>query len=108
MSAVASSSVEFLVNGQPVRVDDPANHQTLLDCLRDRGLTGAKEGCAEGECGACAVAMVVAHGERSAYRPINSCLMLTRAAAGREFRTVEGLSAGGELCDAQRALADAG
>ena len=51
-------AISFLLNGREVRVGDVAPQVTLLDFIRARGLTGAKEGCAEGECGACAVAMV--------------------------------------------------
>src|SRR5882724_6444086 len=79
---------------------------TLLDFIRAQGLTGAKEGCAEGECGACAVALV--ESEPCAYRVVNSCLMFLPMAAGREIYTVESLAAEGELCDAQRAMAEAG
>ena len=83
---------------------------TLLDFIRARGLTGAKEGCAEGECGACAVALVEPDeaAGRSAYRVVNSCLMFLPMAAGREIYTVESLAADGELCDAQRAMAAGG
>ncbi len=81
---------------------------TLLDFIRTRGLTGAKEGCAEGECGACAVAMVEPDGGRSAYRVVNSCLMFLPMAAGREIYTVESLAAGEELSEAQRAMAAGG
>jgi xanthine dehydrogenase small subunit len=81
---------------------------TLLDFVRSRGLTGAKEGCAEGECGACAVAVVEADGEGSRYRVVNSCLMFLPMAAGREIYTVEALAIDGELSDAQSAMASAG
>jgi xanthine dehydrogenase small subunit len=118
----------FLVNGRTCAGVEPL-HVTLLDFLRARGLTAAKEGCAEGECGACAVLMVMPHGEGSAYRAINSCLMLLASAAGGEFYTAESLTTnpggrgprreqipGGRatrsgderLCDAQAALAAAG
>ena len=53
---MASPSCIFTLNGRPVAIEAAASHETLLDFLRARGLTGAKEGCAEGECGACAVA----------------------------------------------------
>ena len=100
--------IEFFLNGQPVQVDDPPTSQTLLDFVRSRGFTGAKEGCAEGECGACAVAVVVPDGRGSAYRPINSCLVPLPMAAGHEIVTVEALSTNGTLTDAQHAMAAAG
>jgi xanthine dehydrogenase small subunit len=109
MSDAATQALTHIVlNGRSLHLPVAANHVTLLDCLRERGLTGAKEGCAEGECGACAVAMVVGGGHGREYRPINSCLMPANASAGREFVTVEGLSANDELCEAQAALAAAG
>ena len=49
---------EFLLNGRRVSADGTGIYDTLLDYIRDRGLTGAKEGCAEGECGACTVVLV--------------------------------------------------
>ncbi len=102
--------IELVLNGQRVRIERPASHVTLLDFVRDRGLTGAKEGCAEGECGACAVALVEpdADSGQSAYRVVNSCLMLLPMTAGREVCTVESLARDGELADAQRVLAAAG
>ena len=85
---------------------------TLLDWLRDYGLTGAKEGCAEGECGACAVVVVApdpdAPSDRATFRVVNSCLMFLPMADGREIVTVEGLASGGELADVQRVMAAAG
>ncbi len=96
------------VNGEAITVADWNPQATLLEFLRARGLTGSKEGCAEGECGACAVAMVARDGSRSAYRVVNSCLMLLPMAADREIVTVEGLETGGALQDAQQAMAAAG
>src|SRR5262245_18404558 len=81
---------------------------TLLDFLRSQRLTGAKEGCAEGECGACAVVPVAPENGASAYRVVNSCLMFLPMAAGHEIYTVESLAASGELADAQREMAAAG
>ena len=108
MSAIASPRIQFLVNGQPVRLDAASTATTLLDFLRAQGLTGSKEGCAEGECGACAVALVVPDGTRSAYRVANSCLIPLPLAADHEVYTVEALAEHGELADAQRAMADGG
>jgi xanthine dehydrogenase small subunit len=98
----------FLLNGRQVRVAAPSPQTTLLDFLREEGLTGAKEGCAEGECGACAVVMVKADGERSAYRAVNSCLIFLPMAANQEIFTVESLAAHGELAEVQQAMAAAG
>ncbi|CAN5807142.1 FAD binding domain-containing protein [soil metagenome] len=100
--------MEFVLNGRRVGVDAPPAGTTLLDFVRARGLTGAKEGCAEGECGACTVAMLVNEGTGSAFQVVNSCLMLLPMAAGREIYTVEALAEGGELTGAQRAMAAAG
>jgi xanthine dehydrogenase small subunit len=102
------SFIGFSLNGQAVRVDEPAPQMTLLDFIRSRGLTGAKEGCAEGECGACAVMLVEPDGEKSAYRVVNSCLMFLPMAAGREIYTVEALADEGHLADAQRSIAAGG
>jgi len=100
--------IDFVLNGCPVRVDAPSTHVTLLDFVRARGLTGAKEGCAEGECGACAVLLVAPDGPGSAYRVANSCLLSLPQSAGQEIITVEGLAATGELTEAQQAMAAAG
>ncbi|QSQ27174.1 xanthine dehydrogenase molybdopterin binding subunit [Pyxidicoccus parkwayensis] len=83
---------EFLLNGTPVRVDDVSPNTTLLDFLRSRGATGTKQGCAEGDCGACTVAMVDrdAKGHRS-LRAFNACIALLPMVAGREIVTVEGV-----------------
>ena len=99
---------EFILNGETVGTEAAASHTTLLDFLRARGLTGAKEGCAEGECGACTVVMVADEAGRAAYRAVNSCLVLLPTIAGHEIYTVESLAASGALSDAQQAMAAAG
>ncbi|HJX84108.1 MAG TPA: FAD binding domain-containing protein, partial [Candidatus Angelobacter sp.] len=101
------ADVQFLLNGESVRIEGGL-HTTLLDFLRAHGLTGAKEGCAEGECGACAVVMVKQHGAGSAYCPVNSCLLLLPMAAGQEIYTVEALAQAGRLSDVQQAIVDHG
>jgi xanthine dehydrogenase small subunit len=103
-----SQSPEFLLNNRPVSVHDIDPQTTLLDYIRAQGLTGAKEGCAEGECGACTVVLVADRNGASEYRAVNSCLMLASMAAGHEIYTVEALAAGGKLADAQQAMAAAG
>jgi xanthine dehydrogenase molybdopterin binding subunit/xanthine dehydrogenase small subunit len=99
--------IDFQLNGQPVQAEgDPQT--TLLDFLRAKGLTGAKEGCAEGECGACTVVMVRQRGDNPAYVPVNSCLMLLAMAAGQEIYSVEALAAGGSLHPVQQAMVECG
>src|SRR5437763_14575766 len=87
------SAIEFRLNGEPVRVDSVSPNTTLLEWLRTSGLTGSKEGCAEGDCGACSVAIVDrdARGKRC-YRAINSCLVPLPLMAGREIISVEGVA----------------
>jgi xanthine dehydrogenase small subunit len=96
------------INGRKFSIEGCRPQTTLLDFIRDQGLTGAKEGCAEGECGACTVMMVAKHGTGSAYHAVNSCLMFLPGAVDREFHTVEALERDGELCEAQRAMAAGG
>ncbi|MEO5821520.1 MAG: FAD binding domain-containing protein [Vicinamibacteraceae bacterium] len=88
-------AVAFLLNGRPVNAGPAGSSVTLLQWLRARGLTGTKEGCAEGECGACAVAMrrTDALG-RTFYEPINSCLVPLAAVHDETVVTVEGVGAG--------------
>lgn len=88
------------VNGRPVDMVVDA-HRRLLDVLReDLGLTGTKEGCGEGECGACTVLL---NG-----RPVNSCLVLAPEAAGGAIDTIEGLAGEGRLHPLQEAFLEAG
>jgi xanthine dehydrogenase small subunit len=100
--------LSFVLNGETVRLNTPVAQVTLLDFLRARGLTGAKEGCAEGECGACTVVMVAGRNGRSAFDPINSCLMLLPMVADQEIYTVEALAADGRLTEVQEVMAAAG
>ena len=107
-NVIEPAAITFLVNGRPVTVTGQAPQTTLLDYLRAEGLTGAKEGCAEGECGACTVLTVSGDGQRSAYRAVNSCLLFLPMADGQEIYTVESLAQNGKLCEAQQAMAAAG
>lgn len=80
------SAIRFLVNGAPVEVDVPGMRR-LLDVLReDLALTGTKEGCGEGECGACSVLLD--------GQVVDACLVPMAQVDGRIVRTVEGLSLG--------------
>ena len=103
------SSLEFTLNGRPVRLDAFASDATVLEYLRGAGLIGTKEGCGDGDCGACTVALASAgpHGEPR-YQAVNSCLMPLGALAGREIVSVEGLAEGEALHPVQRAMVEAG
>src|SRR6516162_4768769 len=93
-----SGALEFTLNGRLVRVEVCSPNTTLLDYLRSRGLTGSKEGCAEGDCGACSVAIVDRDSRGNAcYRAINSCLVPVSLLAGREIISVEGVAAKSNL-----------
>jgi len=93
-------AVEFRVNGA-ARTVDAYPMERLLDVLRDQlNLTGTKEGCGEGECGACSV---LVDGDL-----VNSCLMPVLQAAGCEILTVEGLEKNDRLHPLQKAFANAG
>ena len=88
-----SRPLEFILNGRPVRVEGVSPNTTLLEFLRGSGLTGAKEGCAEGDCGACSVAIVERNSDgKPVYRAVNSCLMPVCLLAGREVVSVEGIA----------------
>lgn len=103
------NGISFTLNGQRVTVEGADPHTSLLQYLRSVGLTGAKEGCAEGECGACSVVMVREGPDGSArYVVVNSCLLLLPLAADQEIWTVESLARSGELHPVQEALAQAG
>ncbi len=98
------SPIEFRLNGRPVQVAAVSPNLTLLDWLRSNGLTGSKEGCAEGDCGACSIAIVDRDGNgKSCYRSINSCLIPLPLLAGRDLVTVEGVACG-QLHPVQQAM----
>src|SRR5664279_965840 len=100
--------IEFLLNGRRVRAEGLPPQTTLLDFVRSRGFTGAKEGCAEGECGACTLLMVAPRGSGSTYVPVNSCLLFLPMVAGQEIYTVEALAEEGRLAQVQQEIADRG
>jgi aerobic-type carbon monoxide dehydrogenase small subunit (CoxS/CutS family) len=87
-------ALEFMLNGRPCRVDAPS-HFTVLDLVRDAlSLTGTKDGCGEGVCGACTVLLD--------GRPVRACLVLAAHLEGRSLITIEGMEG-----DAPDSLQDA-
>jgi xanthine dehydrogenase small subunit len=95
------------VNGEFRALGQVGGEITLLDWLRGGGLTGTKEGCAEGECGACAVVVLKpdTDGHRSTWTAINSCLVPAAALDGQELVTAEGLGTPAALHPVQREMA---
>ncbi len=92
--------IVLTINGSPEQVDVPG-HMTLLQMLREKlALTGTKNGCSAGECGACTVLM---NGE-----PVNSCMVLAAECNGANIVTVEGLSKDGKLNTLQQSIIDEG
>ncbi|MDB6113165.1 MAG: xdhA, partial [Lacunisphaera sp.] len=91
--AASATSFTFKLNGRTVTVTDASPTTTLLAWLRANQLTGSKEGCAEGDCGACSVAFVDRDAAgKTTYRAINSCIALLPMFADREVVSVEGLA----------------
>jgi carbon-monoxide dehydrogenase small subunit len=90
--------LSFTLNGRPVSAECPPERR-LLDLLReDLHLTGTKEGCGEGECGACTVLLE--------GRAVNACLIMAAQVEGLSLLTIEGLAEGGELDPLQQAFVD--
>ena len=92
--------IRFVLNGKEMEVEVPS-HWTLLRLLREKlGLTGTKEGCGIGECGACTVLLD--------GLPVNSCLILVPKVEGRRVETVEGLGSRESLHPLQRSFIEHG
>ena len=93
-------TISFKLNEEPIQVSVPP-HWTLLRLLREKlGLTGTKEGCGIGECGACTVLLDGA--------PVHSCLVLAPKVEGREVETIEGLGSRESLHPLQQSFIDHG
>ncbi len=108
MAQVAEQEIRFILDGKTVRASHLAPTTTLLQFLRDRlGRTGTKEGCAEGDCGACTVVVGELAGERIRYRAVNSCIRFLPTLDGKEVVSVESLKApDGTLHPVQRAMVE--
>ncbi|WP_238371086.1 xanthine dehydrogenase small subunit [Heliomarina baculiformis] len=97
-------NITFLLNGETVELADADATTTLLDWLREeRGLKGTKEGCNEGDCGACTVMVSDENGSRA----LNACILFLPQLNGKSLRTVEGIAApDGRLHPVQQAMID--
>ena len=106
-SDATSQTINFCRNGEPVSVNLADPTETLLDYLRLReSSTGTKEGCCEGDCGACTVVVGQEQNGEVEYRPINSCITLLGMVNGMDVITVDDLAKDGDLHPVQQALVD--
>jgi len=103
----ARDALRFRFRGGDVELQHFSPRATVLDWLReDMGAKGTKEGCAEGDCGACTVVLARLRGGRLAYEPFNACILLLGQLDGAELITIEDLAAGAELHPLQQAMVD--
>ncbi|MDO5657974.1 MAG: xanthine dehydrogenase small subunit [Paracoccus sp. (in: a-proteobacteria)] len=102
------AGLQFLLNDSAVTLQEIGGRDTLLDYLRlNRRLTGTKEGCAEGDCGACTVLVGRLHDGRLIYEPVNACIRLMGSLHATHIVTIEHLRGeGGGLHPVQRAMVD--
>ena len=102
------TEIRFLLNNEEVRLSDIAPDETLLDYLRLRkSLKGTKEGCAEGDCGACTVLVGRLHEGKLAYESVNACIRFLGSLDGTHVVTIEHLrGTGGNLHPVQQAMVD--
>lgn len=103
-----NATIRFLLDGQLHEIENPDPTETLLNYLRySIARTGTKEGCAEGDCGACTVVLGELEGDDVRYRAVNACILFLPVLDGKELITVESLRApDGELHPVQQAMVD--
>ncbi|MEP9399575.1 xanthine dehydrogenase small subunit [Mesorhizobium sp. KR2-14] len=108
MATAIRNEIRFLLNGREVTVRDVAPDATLLDWLRlDRSLRGSKEGCAEGDCGACTVLVGKLTAGGLVYEGVNACIRFVGSLDGCHVVTIEHLrGTGGDLHPVQKAMID--
>ncbi len=99
--------ISFIFRGSRIDLPEFPPHATLLDWLRlDAHATGAKEGCGEGDCGACTVVLARATDGKLDQRPVNPCILLLGQVDGAEVLTIEDLALGDALHPIQQAMVD--
>jgi xanthine dehydrogenase small subunit len=104
---VSRDALRFRFRGGDIALHRFSPRATVLDWLREEmGAKGTKEGCAEGDCGACTVVLARLRDGRLTYQPFNACILLLGQLDGAELITIEDLACGGELHPVQQAMVD--
>ena len=107
MTECCKNTITFILDGQPVTPPPLPPDTTLLNYLRDHlDRKGSKEGCAEGDCGACTVVVADLHHGALRYRAVNACIQFLPTLDGKALYTVESLQNGHELHPVQQAMFD--
>ena len=100
-------TIEFNLNGEQVTINNANPHRTLLNWIREEaGLTGTKEACNEGDCGACTIMLVENNNGSTLNQAVNSCIMLLPQVHGKSLFTVEGISFDNKLHPVQQAMVE--
>jgi len=101
------AKIRFLLNGKEITLENPDPTGSVLDWLRDtKHLTGTKEGCNEGDCGACSVSLASLEDGVLTHRAVNSCILFLPHLHGKSLTTVEGLAKDGNLHPVQSAMVE--
>jgi xanthine dehydrogenase small subunit len=104
---VPRDHIRFIFRGEPLHLSGFPATRSLLDWLReDRRAVGTKEGCNEGDCGACTVVLARVEDGRLVHRPVNACITFLGMADGAEVMTIEDLAEGGRLHPIQQAMVE--
>ncbi len=103
-----SDKLAFLLNGELIELDPVVPTLTVLEFLRrEKGLCGTKQGCAEGDCGACTVTVGELQGSKMDYQAVNSCICFVSSLHGKHLITVEGIKQNGKLHPVQQCMVSA-
>lgn len=107
MNTPSNATISFYHQGQHITLENPDPTMTTLDWLREtQGATGSKEGCAEGDCGACTAVTATLHDGALHYETINTCIAFLPMLEGKALITVEDLQNGDQLHPAQQAMVE--